>query len=220
MFSFFIVLICVHGESKMNKLGILLIGISSLLLVTGCKHAKEETNNEEQIVEITEAEFSCKFNDMGTITYSKATVHATEVINGTGDFATNRNEERTEVYTHYTDPDAWIVNNGDSLLRRYVYNFDCLTSFKSWVQNPELTYEYIYYSDLSVNVEESGTYTEDYMGVTRTVSIESTMSIKLNEYGYLISLEGGYFQDITAVAGETTGVGTRSGVSTISITYK
>ena len=58
------------------------------------------------------------------------------------------------------------------------------------------------------------------MGVTRTVSIESTMSIKLNEYGYLISLEGRYFQDITAVAGETTGVGTRSGVSTISVTYK
>ena len=204
----------------MKKLSILLVGISSSLLLCGCNHNNSNSNNNGDPKEISEKEFATRLSSAKDITYSNAIVHATEHITGTGDFVQERNEERTEVYTHYVDTDAWIVEHGDSLLRRYIYNFDSLASFKDWLEDEELSYSYKFYSNLTVEVKETGTYTEDMMGVVKTVVIDSEMTIKINEYGYLSSLEGTYEQDITQTASGTTYRGTKSGESSISVTYK
>lgn len=198
----------------MNKLSLLFIGVSSTFLLSGC------ISNSNKTEQISEEQFANKLANIQEHTYSKATVHATEHIVGTGDFAQNRNEERTEEYTHYPDTGAWIVENGDSLLRRYVYNFDSLESFKLWLEDPELSYSYKFYSDLTVEIKETGSYTENMMGVVKTVDIDSNMTIKINEHGYLASLVGTYEQDIVQTAGETTYRGTRSGESSIEISYK
>ena len=106
----------------MKKLSVLFAGISSILLLTGCNKTKTNTNTNTNT--ISENEFAEKLVNTEDPNYSSATIHATENITGTGDFEQNRNEERTEVYTHYLDPDAWIVEGGDSLLRKYIYDFD------------------------------------------------------------------------------------------------
>ena len=198
----------------MKKLCILLTALSSTLLFSSC----DLNNNKVKV--ITEKEFSEKLDKIKSHEYSGATIHATEDIRGTGDFALDRHEERTEEYTYYLDTGAWIVERGDSLLRRYIYNFDSLASFKDWLEDEELSYSYEFYSNLTVEVKETGTYTEDMMGVVKTVVIDSKMTIKINEHGYLSSLEGTYEQDITQTAGEATYRGTKSGESSISITYK
>jgi len=198
----------------MNKLCILLVTLSSTLLFSSC----DLNNNKAKA--ITEKEFSEKLDKIKSHEYSGATIHATEDIRGTGDFAQDRHEERTEEYTYYPDTGAWIVEHGDSLLRRYIYNFDSLASFKDWLEDEELSYSYKFYSNLTVEVKETGTYTEDMMGVVKTVVIDSEMTIKINEYGYLSSLEGTYEQDITQTASGTTYRGTKSGESSISVTYK
>ena len=197
----------------MKNLNLLFLGISSLFLISGCKPTKQAN-------EITKQEFAQRLSQAEEHTYSKAILHATEHIVGTGDFTQDRNEERTEVYTHYPDTGAWIVENGDSLLRRYVYNFESIESFESWIEDGELQYTYKYYSDLTVEIKETGTYTDDYMGVVKTVEIDSQMTIKINEYGYLTSLKGTYEQDIVQTAGDTTYRGTKSGESSIEITYE
>ena len=202
------------GELIMNKLTLLFTAISSTLLLSGCN----VNNNKNK--QISEKEFATRLSSAKDITYSNATVHATEHITGTGDFVQERNEERTEVYTHYVDTDAWIVDNGDSLLRRYVYNFGSLESFKDWLEDEELSYSYKYYSDLTVEIKETGTYTDNMMGVSKTVNIDSTMTIKINEFGYLTYLEGSYDQDIVQTSGETTYRGTKSGESMIEVSYK
>lgn len=201
----------------MKNLSKVCIGISSLFLLIGCDNKKEKP---ETVTQITEKEFATKLAGSKEVTYLSATVHATERIVGTGDFAQNRNEERTEVYTHYTDTDAWIVEDGDSLLRKYVYKFDTLMSFKAWVQDEELSYSYKYYSDLSVEIKETGTYVDEMMGVTKTVDINSSMKIKINEHGYLTKLDGTYQQNIVQVSGDTTYRGTKNGESMIEISYR
>ena len=194
----------------MKKLSILLVGISSILLLAGCSGTKT----------ITENDFAKRLLDTKEPNYSSATIHATENITGTGDFDQNRNEERTEVYTYYPDTGAWIVEHGDSLLRKYIYDFDSLERFKEWIEDESLTYSYKYYSDLSVEVKETGTFTDEMMGVNKTVTINSEMKIKINEYGYLTSLEGTYEQDIVQVSGENTYRGTKSGKTMVEISYK
>ena len=194
----------------MKKLCILLTALSSTLLFSSC-----DLNN-NKVKTITEKEFSEKLDKIKSHEYSGATIHATEDIR----FAQDRHEERTEEYTYYPDTGAWIVEHGDSLLRRYIYNFDSLASFKDWLEDEELSYSYKFYSNLTVEVKETGTYTEDMMGVVKTVVIDSKMTIKINEYGYLSSLEGTYEQDITQTASGTTYRGTKSGESSISVTYK
>lgn len=196
----------------MKKLRILLAGISSILLLTGCNKTKANA--------ISENEFAKKLVNTEDPKYLSATAHATENITGTGDFEQNRNEERTEVYTHYLDTDGWIVEHGDAILRKYIYDFDSLERFKEWVENESLTYSYKYYSDLSVEVKETGTYTDEMMGVNETVTINSEMKIKINEYGYLTSLEGTYEQDIVQISGENTYRGTKSGKTMVEISYK
>ena len=196
----------------MKKLSILLVGISSILLLAGCGETKAK--------EISEKQFAKKLVNTKDPKYLSATVHATEKIVGTGDFTQNRNEERTEVYTHYLDTDGWIVEDGDSLLRKYVYDFDSLESFKSWLEDEELSYSYTYYSDLTIEIKETGTFTDDMMGVNKTVNQNSSMTIKLNKYGYLTSLNGTYEQDIVQVVGDTTQRGTRSGETMVEISYE
>ena len=202
----------------MKKLSILLAGISSIFLLTGCNKTKVNTNTNTNT--ISETEFAEKLVNTEDPNYSSATIHATEKITGTGDFEQNRNEERTEVYTHYSDTGAWIVEHGDSLLRKYIYDFDSLERFKEWIEDESLTYSYKYYFDLSVEVKETGTYTDEMMGVHKTVTINSEMKIKINEYGYLTSLEGTYEQDIIQISGENTYRGTKSGKTMIEISYK
>ena len=46
------------------------------------------------------------------------------------------------------------------------------------------------------------------------------MKIKINEYGYLTSLEGSYEQDIVQVSGENTYRGAKSGKTMVEISYK
>ena len=198
----------------MNKLSILLVGISSTFLLMGCKPSGNESK------QISEKEFAAKLDKIPVHVFAGATIHATEDIRGTGDFEQNRHEERTEEYTYYPDTGAWIVEHGDSLLRRYIYNFDSLNSFKDWLEDEELSYSYKYYSDLTVEIKETGTYTDNMMGVTKTVNIDSTMTIKINEFGYLTYLEGSYDQDIVQTSGDTTYRGTKSGESMIEISYK
>ena len=207
---------CLRRKLFMKKLSILLAGISSILLLIGCNKTKTNTNTNT----ISENEFAEKLVNTEDPNYLSATIHATENITGTGDFDQNRNEERTEVYTHYPDTGAWIVEHGDSLLRKYIYNFDSLERFKEWIENESLTYSYKYYPDLSVEVKETGTYTDEMMGVHKTVTINSEMKIKINEYGYLTSLEGTYEQDIVQVSGENTYRGTKSGKTMVEISYK
>ena len=198
----------------MKNLNTLFLAASSLFLLVGCGPKKEE------VKQLTASEFNERLTKIEKHVYKSATIHATEDIRGTGDFAQDRHEERTEEYTYYPDTDAWIVEHGDSLLRRYIYNFDSLASFKDWLEDEELSYSYKFYSNLTVEVKETGTYTEDMMGVVKTVTIDSNMTIKINEHGYLSSLEGTYEQDITQTASGTTYRGTKSGESSISVTYK
>ena len=204
----------------MKKLSILLVGISSSLLLCGCNHNNSNSNNNGDPKEISEKQFAEKLSKVEAHEYKGATIHATENIVGTGDFTQNRHEERTEEYTYFPDTEAWIVEHGDSILRKYIYCFDSLGAFKGWIEDVELSYSYKYYSDLTVEIKEDGTFTEEMMGVVRTVTIDSSMTIKINEYGYLVSLEGTYEQDIVQTASGTTYSGTKSGESSISVTYK
>ena len=210
------VILFAQGGIDMKNINILFIGLSSLFLLIGCGPKKENDNPKE----ITAEEFNAILTKAEEPNYSGATIHATEKIVGTGDFAQNRFEERTEEYTHYADTDAWIVEDGDSLLRKYIYDFSSLESLKSWVENPELSYSYKFYSDLTVKIKEDGTFVDNMMGANRTVDIDSQMTITINKFGYLASLKGTYNQNITQVSGDTTYRGTKSGESNIEITYR
>ena len=190
---------------------IIFVTISSILLLTGCNPNNASTK------EISEAEFAAKLDAVKPYTYSTATIHATEQRRGTGDFALNKDFDRTENYIYYPDTGAWLVDHGDSLLRKYLYNFDSLNSFKSWVENIYLDYEYTYYSDFSVTIKENGSYYDDYGSFIREVTQTSEMTIKLNQYGYLVSMVASYNQSITQTEGNNILQGTISGNTTVDI---
>lgn len=200
----------------MKKLNILTAGFSFILLFSGC----HSSNQNHEIKEISEEEFATKLESINPHNYSEAKINATEKQTGTGDFTINRDVDRQETYIYYPDTGAWLVKSGDSLLRRYIYNFASIIDIKSWVENEFLTYKYKYYSDLTVKISESGTFVDDYGSFQREITQESQMTINIDNNGYLTSMVALYNQSIIQTSEDSTLQGTRSGHTTVNIIYK
>ncbi len=198
----------------MKNLNTLFLAASSLFLLVGCGPKNEEKK------QITANEFNQKLTKIKKHEYKQATVDAREKIVGTGDFETNKNEHRIEVYKYYSDTGAWLSDESVALLRRYIFNFDSLTSLKSWVELSNFTYTYTFYSDLSFIAKENGTFTDHFDDYTRNIHLDSEMHVTLNEYGYITLLEANYVQDITEVYSDVTKEGTKTGETNVSITFK
>ena len=199
----------------MKNLNTLFLAASSLFLLVGCGPKEQK-----EVKQLTASEFNERLTKIEKHVYKSATVHAIGSIVGTDDFEMNRNEDRTEKYKYYPETDAWLSDESVALLRRYIFNFDSLNSLKSWVEASGFSYTYKYYSDLSIKITENGTFNDRYDNYTEIIEVDSEMTIKLNEYGFISELNGTYTNDITQTYTDSTKHGTKSGVNKISVTFE
>lgn len=199
----------------MKNLNTLFLAASSLLLLVGCGPKEQK-----EVKQLTASEFNERLTKIEKHVYKSATVHAIGSIVGTDDFEMNRNEDRTEKYKYYPETDAWLSDESVALLRRYIFNFDSLNSLKSWVEASGFSYTYKYYSDLSIEITEKGTFNDRYDNYTEIIEVDSEMTIKLNEFGFISELNGTYTNDITQTYTDFTKHGTKSGVNKISVTFE
>ena len=200
----------------MKNLNTLFLVTSSLFLLVGCGPKEQK----EEVKQLTASEFNERLTKIEKHVYKSATVHAIGSIVGTDDFEMNRNEDRTEKYKYYPETDAWLSDESVALLRRYIFSFDSLNSLKSWVEASGFSYTYKYYSDLSIEITENGTFNDRYDNYTEIIEVDSEMTIKLNEFGFISELNGTYTNDITQTYTDSTKHGTKSGVNKISITFE